>query len=68
MYYNYHRTVKNKIKKGLLLNIEYLENYPNIGKVILLFFKDGTKYPIREERFADYFAFIAKHSQTSDTN
>lgn len=48
MYYSYHNYLKSKIKKIKIDKIEYFESYKNLGKVMIIYFKDGTKYPIRE--------------------
>ena len=54
MYYNYHGIIKKKIKENKLVNIEFKEKYKNINNVMLLYFNDGTVYPIREHRFLEY--------------
>ena len=48
MYYSYHNHIKRKIKENKLVRIEYLDSYKNIGKVMIFYFNDGSKYPIRE--------------------
>ena len=58
MYFNYHAVVKRKIKEGLLLHLERIEKDPSKGVYLVLYFKDGTKYPIKEERIAEYLEFI----------
>lgn len=62
MYYNYHGIIKQKIQKGLLLRYEYLDNYHNIKPALVLYFKDGTKYPIREYRWFEYYELLKKES------
>lgn len=54
MYYNYHGIIKKKIKENKLVNIEFKDQYKNIKNVMLLYFNDGTVYPIREHRFLEY--------------
>ena len=54
MYYNYHGIIKKKIKENKLVNIEFKEKYKNINNVMLLYFNDGTVYPIREHQFLEY--------------
>ncbi len=61
MYYNYHGIIKNKIKNKELIKVEYKEKYKKIGKVILLYFKDGSTYPIREHRFLEYSILLNKY-------
>ena len=58
MYYSYHNQIKKKIKNGQLLKYEYLDNYKNIGRVLMLYFKDGTKHFIREYRFIEYYPLL----------
>lgn len=54
MYYNYHAIVKKKIKENKLIKIEFKDKYHNIKNVMLLYFNDGSIYPIREHRFLEY--------------
>ena len=61
MYYNYHGIIKRKIKNKELIKVEYQENYKKIGKVLLLYFKDGSIYPIREYRFLEYSIILNKY-------
>jgi hypothetical protein len=58
MYYSYHGQIKKKIKNGELIKYEYIDNYKNIGRVIMLYFKDGTKKFIREYRFIEYYSIL----------
>jgi len=58
MYYNYHGIIKKKIKENKLIKIEFVEKYKNIKNVMLLYFNDGTIYPIREHRFLEYSIFL----------
>lgn len=62
MYYNYHGIIKQKIKRGLLKKHEYLEAYHNIKPALVLYFKDGTIYPIREYRWYEYYELLKKES------
>jgi hypothetical protein len=54
MYFSYHNVIKNKIKKEMLVKVEYLENYKDKGRVMLLYFNDGKKYFIREYAWSLY--------------
>ena len=58
MYYSYHGQIKKKIKNGELIKYEYIDDYKNIGRVIMLYFKDGTKKFIREYRFIEYYSIL----------
>ena len=59
-YFNYHSKVMNKIKKGELKYFEFVDEYNNISPCLVLFFKDGSKYPIREHKFDDYIKLLGK--------
>ena len=48
MYYSYHNLIKHKIKEGKLIKIEYIESYKQLGRILMIYFNDGSKYPIRE--------------------
>lgn len=56
-YFNYHARVMQKIKAGELTSYHFDANYKNIGYALVLCFQDKS-YPIREEKFADYFSLI----------
>ena len=61
MYYSYHGNIKKKIKNGELLKYEFIDSYKNLGKVLMLYFKDGTKKFIREDRWIDYYELLKKN-------
>ena len=48
MYYSYHNIIKRKIKDGKLIGYEYRDRYKKIEPVLILYFDDGSIYPIRE--------------------
>ena len=58
MYFNYHGIIKKKIKAGLLIRYEYLDSFHNIKPALVLYFKDGSVYPIREYRWQEYYEFL----------
>ena len=60
MYYSYHGQIKKKIKNGELLKYEYIDEYKNYGRVLMIYFKDGTKKFIREYRFIEYYPILQK--------
>lgn len=62
MYYNYHGIIKQKIKQGLLEKYDYYDNYHNIKPALVLYFKDGSIYPIREYRWYEYYELLKKES------
>lgn len=59
-YFNYHSKVMNKIKKGELKSFEFVDEYNNISPCLVLSFKDGSKFPIREHMFDDYIKLLGK--------
>ncbi len=61
MYYNYHGIIKKKIKNNELVKVEYKEKYKKLNNVLLLYFKDGKVYPIREHRFLEYSILLKKY-------
>ena len=53
--YPYHNRIKQRIDNNELLNMEFVDNYPNIGKCLVLTF--GTKpykRPIRPHAYDRY--------------
>lgn len=52
-----------KVRAGLLQKYEIVEEYHGIKPALLLFFTDGTVFPIREHRFLEYFELIAYFGQ-----
>ena len=65
MYYNYHAIIKKKIKENKLIYIEFKEEYKKIKNVMLLYFNDGTIYPIREHRFLEYSILLNKINENN---
>ena len=62
-YYNYHAKVAQKIKSGELTSYYFDSDYKNIGYALVLCF-GLKKYPIREEKFSQYFELIGKYYKT----
>ena len=60
MYYSYHNNIKRKIKNGELEKYQFIDNYKNVGPVLMLYFKDGTKKFIREYRWIEYYNILYK--------
>ena len=58
MYYSYHNMIRKKINEGKLIKYEYKERYKNISPVLLLYFKDGSIYPIREYAWFKYNKYL----------
>ena len=59
-YFDYHAKIKKLIREGNLKCYYFEKSYKNIGFALVLCF-DDKKYPIREERFAEYFELIGQH-------
>ena len=57
-YFNYHAKIKNKIKSNMLVQAKFVDSYKKIKPALLLYFNDGTMYPIREYRFCEYLDLI----------
>ena len=68
MYFNYHAKIKNKVKDGKLKSMHFENNYKNIGRALVLEFNDGTKFPIREYRFLEYFELIDEMYNTTQNS
>lgn len=60
MYYNYHAQVKRLIEEGHLSEYRLLEAYHGIGPCLLLIFDNHRPMPIRQHRWEEYLALIAK--------
>ena len=58
-YFSYHGRNKKLIKEGLLTDYFYDEK--NGRKILVLVFKDGKQFPIKEERWLEYSKFINKY-------
>ena len=58
MYYSYHNMISKKIKEGRLIKYEYMERYKNISPVLLLYFNDGSIYPVREYAWFKYNKYL----------
>ena len=53
--YPYHNTIKKRIKNCELVKYEYVDNYKNIGKCLLLHFNTPPfKRPIRPHKYHEY--------------
>ncbi len=60
MYFNYHATAKNLIKKGKLIRYYFTENYNGIKPCLVLVFDDlkHPLMPVRKERWFEYLNLI----------
>lgn len=58
-YFSYHARNKKLIKEGFLVNYFY-DVYQN-KNVLILVFKDGRQFPIKEERWMEYDNFIRQY-------
>ncbi|MBO5884264.1 MAG: hypothetical protein J6Q51_00540 [Clostridia bacterium] len=57
-YFSYHNKIQSKIKKGELASFCFVDEYHGISPALVLYFKDGTTYPIREHKFDEYFKLL----------
>ena len=48
----------SKIKKGELSYFEFVDSYKDISPCLLLYFADGSKFPIREHMFDEYVKLL----------
>ena len=55
-YFSYHGRNKKLINEGLLENYFYIEK--NNKKFLILVFKDGRQFPVKEERWMEYSKFL----------
>ena len=58
MYYSYHNIIKKKIDEGKLIYYEYKQSYNNISPVLILYFSDKSKYPIKEYDWNKYNKYL----------
>ena len=57
--YPYHNKIKQRIKNGELINFEFVEDYPRMGKCLVLFFSTYPFIrPIRPHRYSEYEELI----------
>ena len=53
--YSYHNTIKKRIKNGELIGFDYVEDYKNIGRCLLLHFSTPPfERPIRPYKYYMY--------------
>ena len=57
-YFSYHKKIQSRIKKGELVRFEFVDDYNGISPCLLLYFCDGTKYPIRDHMFDEYVKIL----------
>lgn len=59
--YPYHNRIKQRIRAGELLDHYYTDNYPRIGKALVLVFSTPTMFrPIRPHRWAEYESILTE--------
>ena len=55
MHYSYHGRIKQRIQNGEMIDCYFTDNYPRIGKAMVLVFRtEPFLRPIREQRWGDY--------------
>ena len=60
MYFNYHSKVKKALRESELEKFEFVERWNDISPALLLYFKNGEIYPIREHHWDEYLDIISK--------
>lgn len=59
--YPYHNKIKQRIKNGELIGYKFEENYPRIGKCLVLIFNTRPFIrPIRPHKYSEYTDLIAE--------
>ena len=60
MKYSYHNRIKQRIRAGEMIDHYFTDNYPKIGKAMVLVFKtEPFLRPIRPHRWSEYKGVIA---------
>ena len=55
MYYGYHARIRQRIRAGEMIDHYFTDNYPKIGKAMVLVFKtEPFLRPIRPHRWEEY--------------
>jgi len=59
MKYSYHGRIRQRIRNGELIDHYFTDNYPRIGKALVLVFNTVPHLrPIRPHRFEEYKEFL----------
>ena len=53
-YFSYHSKLQAKIKRGELIYFEFVDEYHGISPALVLYFCDGSVFPVRDYMFDDY--------------
>lgn len=57
----YHNQIKKRIKNNELVGYEFVDDYPGIGKALVLYFSTNPyKWPVRPEKYVEYVDVLAK--------
>ncbi|MDO5603137.1 MAG: hypothetical protein Q4G07_10260 [Oscillospiraceae bacterium] len=57
--YPYHTLIKRRIRAGELTGYEYVEDYPRIGRALVLYFSTCPAVrPIRPHRYFEYVPLL----------
>ncbi len=58
--YPYHNRIKQRIRAGELISYSYRDDYPGIGRALVLVFRtEPFLRPIRPERFEEYMPLLS---------
>lgn len=58
-YYNYHAKIKEKILSGKLDYYKIVDSWNDISPAMVLYFKDGKTYPIRQHKWDEYLNLLS---------
>ena len=64
-YFSYHGRNKKLIKKGLLKDYFYEDDQHK--KFLVLIFENGKRFPIKEERWREYYPYINAYYKKGGT-
>ena len=65
-YFSYHGRNKKLIKEGKL--VDYFYDEQGHKRFLILVFKDGRQFPIKEERWIEYTKFIENYYKEESEN
>lgn len=62
--YSYHNRIKQRISNGELVDHYFTNDYPNIGKALVLVFNTAPFLrPIRPHKYVDYVDILANYKR-----
>lgn len=62
--YPYHNRIKQRIRNGELIDYWFTDEYPKIGKALVLRFRaEPYVRPVRPHRFEEYMGLVVSECQ-----